>query len=122
VILPFVLGALLGKYVRKKLLIVILGIVLATGIGLVAVFEIVPLLFPFVFTILNWMGIPEITRHGMVLVIPDLVLVDELVYLQSFPLILTSVSLAVSILGLVLGIVLGRRYINDVQTPWEQSE
>lgn len=121
-ILPFVLGALLGKYVRKKLLIVILGIVLATGIGLVAVFEIVPLLFPFVFTILNWMGIPEITRHGMVLVIPDLVLVDELVYLQSFPLILTSVSLAVSILGLVLGIVLGRRYINDVQTPWEQSE
>lgn len=122
-ILSFVLGFLTGNFVKRREFVAILGLVFALLLGLLGGFGIAPVQYPFMITELNWVGVPEIKRVGLSLVLPEFVLFQESIPFQSFSLLILSALLLISILGSILGIFLGIRYrAGDEISPWEQND
>ena len=122
-ILSIIFGFLTGKYVRKRKIVVAASLTIGIVLGLLAGFEVAPLLFPLMVVQIPWVGIPEIRRVGLVFGHPDLVLFAESIHFQSFSLIMGSILVAVSIVGVILGVYLGIRFRgSDVDAPWEPSD
>ena len=122
-ILSIIFGFVTGKYVRKKKIVVVVSLTVGVVLGLLSGFEVAPLLFPLMVIQIPWVGIPEIRRVGLVLGHPDLVLFAESIHFQSFSLIMGSILVTVSIIGVILGVYLGIRFRRpDVDAPWEPSD
>ncbi|MFW9925952.1 MAG: hypothetical protein ACFFDM_04200 [Candidatus Thorarchaeota archaeon] len=122
-IFSFIVGLLTGKFVKRKELVIIVGLVFAVLLGILGGFEIAPVQYPFMITEINWVGVPEIRRVGLSLFVPDFVLFQESIHFQSFSLVMMSALFVISILGAILGIFLGIRYRgSDESSPWAQSE
>ncbi|MFW9795383.1 MAG: hypothetical protein ACFFEE_13835, partial [Candidatus Thorarchaeota archaeon] len=117
------LGIITGRCGRKKAIVLFLSLIFGFVLGLIAGFELAPLQYPFMITEVNWVGIPEIRRVGFALIYPDFVLFQESIHFQSFSLVMMSVLIVISILGSILGILVGLRYRrSDLDSPWEQIE
>ncbi len=122
-ILPIVLGIVTGKFVRKREIMFIVGFLIGLGLGLLGGLEIAPLMYPFMVTEISWVGVPEIRRVGLSFTFPDIVLFQESIYFQSYSLIMLSFLIAIGILGVILGILLGIKYrASDASSPWEQTD
>jgi hypothetical protein len=51
------------------------------------------------------------------------VLFEESIHFQSFSIIMMSILVALSVVGVILGIYLGNRYWrSDVDSPWEPDD
>ncbi len=117
------MGFVVGKFVRKRNFMIILGLTIGIAMGLLSGLEIAPLLYPFMILRIPWVGVPEIRRVGLAFGHPDLVLFSESIHFQSFSLIMMSILILASIVGTIMGVYLGRRYSgSDVETPWETNE
>ena len=122
-ILPIIIGFVVGRFVSKKTPALILGLILGVVIGLIGGLEVAPAVFPFMVMQIPWVGVPEIRRVGLVLGHPDVVLFAESIHFQSFSLIMLSILVAVSIIGTVAGVYLAARYRgSSVSTPWEAND
>ncbi len=122
-ILPTILGFAIGRFVRKKVHVVILGLTIGVVVGLLAGLEIAPLLYPIMIIQIPWIGIPEIRRVGLVFWRPDFILFSESVHFQSYSILLTSTALMLSVVGVFLGVYLGLRSRGtDVKAPWKAND
>ena len=100
----------------------VLGLVIGVAMGLIAGLEIVPLLYPFMIVQIPWVGVPEIRRIGLSLIMPDYVLLDESVHFLSYSFTFTSMLLVLSVLGAVIGIIVGKRYRpSEIDSPWKAA-
>jgi len=122
-IMPVVVGIVIGRLVRKRTYSYILGLVIGVVLGVLSGLEFAPLLYPFMIVRIPWVGVPEIRRVGFALGHPDIVLFAESIHFQGFSLIMLSALLAVSIIGAAIGVYLGIRLRGPViDTPWETNE
>jgi hypothetical protein len=119
-ILPFVLGIITGKLVKRKIIVIVFGLVIGIIVSLFAGFELVPLLYPFMVLEFPWVGVPEVRRVGLVFASPDFVLFAESIHFLSFSLIMISALIVISVIGAIMGIYLGIRWRgSDADSPWE---
>jgi hypothetical protein len=122
-ILPIILGFVIGRFVRKKNHVLLLGLPIGVMMGLLAGLEIAPLLYPLMIIQIPWVGVPEIRRVGLVLGYPELILFSESVHFQSYSILLASTALVVSVVGVILGLYLGLMFRgSDVESPWKANE
>jgi hypothetical protein len=121
--LPIIVGFVVGRFVRNRKLIAALGLTIGIAMGLFAGLEWIPVLYPFLVVRIPWVGVPEIRRVGIAFAHPDLVLYAESIHFQSFSLFILPVLLAAGLIGAILGVYLGIRFKrSDVDTPWESSD
>ncbi|MGD9395912.1 MAG: hypothetical protein PVJ05_05755 [Candidatus Thorarchaeota archaeon] len=122
-ILPIIIGFVVGRFVIRRNPAHILGLILGVVMGIIGGLEVAPAVFPFMVVQIPWIGIPEIRRVGLVLGHPHVVLFAESINFQSFSLIILLILVAISIIGTIAGVYLGARYRGtEVGTPWEGKD
>jgi hypothetical protein len=121
-ILSFLLGVAVGRYLQRKVIAVLIGAAIGIGVGLLSGFGIAPLLYPLMITRLPWLGFPEYHRYGITVVLPDWVILQEVIYFLSYPYILISVLTALSTIFMMFGVFVGRRSTMQPSTPWVQNQ
>ena len=122
-IVPFLLGLITGRFVGRRVIAVVLGLVIGVAMGVVSGLEIVPLLYPFMIVQIPWVGVPEIRRIGLSLITPDFVLLDESVHFLSYSFTFMSTLLVISVVGSILGIIIGKRYRpSEIDSPWKAAD
>ena len=119
-IVPIIVGFVIGRFVSKNNHVNILSLIAAVVMGLLAGFEIAPVIYPLMIIQIPWVGIPEIRRVALVFGVPDLILFSESVHFQSYSIILLGVAFVVSFVGVILGVYLGKRFRrSSIDSPWE---
>ncbi|MFX1485064.1 MAG: hypothetical protein ACFFCP_17940 [Promethearchaeota archaeon] len=122
-ILSLALGYVIGRIIRKRVVVFIVGLFVGVGLGLIGGFEIFPMVYPFMVTQINWVGVPEIRRVGLIFISSDVVLLQESIYFLSFSFLMISVLTIVSVIGVLCGVLLEKRYHeSDIVAPWKESE
>ncbi|MHA3964786.1 MAG: hypothetical protein AM325_014745 [Candidatus Thorarchaeota archaeon SMTZ1-45] len=106
-ILPGIIGYVVGKYMSRKLHAFALGILLGIVLGLIATYTFIPLLYPVYAGVLGQIGIPEFDSIGIMVLLPDFVVYSESVYMFTRSYVIDSVFLVTGALFAALGTWVG---------------
>jgi hypothetical protein len=82
-ILPIILGFVIGRLVSRKSLVIVAALLLGSGIGLIASFTLIPLLYPFFAGSAGLVVIPEFHSVGIMVLTPDFIIYNESVYMMT---------------------------------------
>ncbi|MFW9975777.1 MAG: hypothetical protein ACFFDQ_10950 [Candidatus Thorarchaeota archaeon] len=102
-ILPFVFGYLIGRFVGRKTLNIIIGLFVGVALGLSATYTLIPLMYPIFTGDAGLVVIPELRSIGIMILTPDFVVFTETVYMFTRPYIIDIVFALIGAISGVLG-------------------
>ena len=102
-ILPIIIGLIIGKFVSKRSLAIPIALLLGSAVGLIASYTLIPLLYPIFTGTAGLVVIPEFRVVGIMIFLPDFVVYTETIYMMTRSWIIDSVFVMTGAIFSVLG-------------------
>jgi hypothetical protein len=106
-ILSLIIGYVIGRIASKKSLALTFSVLLGALLGLTATYTLIPLLYPIFTGDAGLIVIPEFDSIGIMFLIPDFVIYNEIVYMLTRSYIIDFVFLFTGVFFTAIGAWLG---------------
>ncbi len=106
-ILPAIIGYVVGKYMNSRVLAFLLSVLLGIVLGLIATYTYIPLLYPLFSGEAGLVVIPEFDSIGIMVLLPDFIVYQEAVYMLTRSYVIDSVFLITGAFFAALGTWVG---------------
>lgn len=121
-ILPIIIGFVVGKFVSKKSQAVLGAVLIGGALGLIASSTLIPLLYPLFWGDAGLVVIPEAHAIGIMILFPDWIIYSEVVWrTRTFVIDLVFILTGV-VIGAVSAWVSSRNQDGRISTPFEDLE
>jgi hypothetical protein len=109
-LIPLILGFLIGKSYGKEKTWMMISFLFGIIIGIIGGLELIPLVYPlYAARPPDWVGLPEYRPIAIYLVGPTIKIYQEVVLMTYTSLFVISILSIVSIVGVMIGQVIGAR-------------
>ena len=121
-ILPTIIGFVVGRFVSKKSQAVLGALLIGGALGLIASNNLIPLLYPLFWGDAGLVVIPEAHAIGIMILFPDWLLYSEVVW-RTRTLVIDLVFILTGVLFGAMGAWIGSRLqVGRISAPFEDIE